>query len=321
VSLPGRKPFRTFLGVLLVVILALGLTACGPKQQAGTPPPQSPPTTPGPAPGPTPSTPPTPGTPTVSGKLIAHFLDVGQGDSCFISLPDGKTILIDAGTTASGTSIVDYIKGLDVTRLDYVIFTHPHEDHIGGGQAVLKAFEIGQIYMPRTSHTTQIYENLLLAIQAKGLTIAEAKTGTVLIDKQKLNASLISPGKAYPDLNDWSPVLVLKYDTKTLVFAGDASTTAEADMLAAQSVPDADVLKVGHHGSSTSTGRSFLRALTPSVAVISVGAGNSYGHPTQATLDRLSSVEAEVYRTDTNGTIIVSTDGSVLSVSVERSPP
>jgi competence protein ComEC len=307
--------------VLLAVVLALGLTACGLKHQAAPPPVEPPPAAPGPSPVTPPSAPPVPSTPstsTVSGNLVARFLDVGQGDSCFISLPDGKTMLIDAGTSASGTSIVNYIKALAVARLDYVIFTHPHEDHIGGAKAVLEAFEIGEIYMPRTSHTTQTYENLLLAIHAKGLTIAGAEAGTVLIDRENLKASFIGPVKSYPELNDWSPVLVLKYDTKTFVFAGDASTTAEADMLAAETVPDADVLKVGHHGSSTSTGRAFLRAVTPEVAVISVGEGNSYGHPAQATLDRLSAAGATVYRTDTNGTVIVSTDGKALSVSMER---
>jgi beta-lactamase superfamily II metal-dependent hydrolase len=135
---------------------------------------------------------------------------------------------------------VTYISDLGVKKLDYVIFTHPHEDHIGGAPAVLKAFDVGQIYMPRTSHTTQAYEDLLNAIDAKGLTVTEAKAGTVLIDQADLKAAFIGPVKmTYEDLNDWSAVLSLKYGSKTFLFEGDASTTAEADMLVTGTVPDA----------------------------------------------------------------------------------
>jgi competence protein ComEC len=214
---------------------------------------------------------------------------------------------------------VSYIKGLGVKKLDFVIFTHPHEDHIGGAVAVLTAFDIGQVYMPRTSHTTQTYENLLNAIDAKGLTVTEAKAGEVIIDQPSLKATFIGPVKAtYEDLNDWSAVLSLQYRDRTFLFEGDASSKAEGDMLAAKVVPDADVLKVGHHGSSTSTGTAFLQAVTPAVAIISVGAGNSYGHPAQSTLDRLTSAGAKVYRTDRNGTVVVTTDGSTLEVAPER---
>jgi competence protein ComEC len=250
--------------------------------------------------------------------MAVRFLDVGQADSILITLPDGKTMLIDPGTLTAGSSIVTYISDLGVKKLDHVIFTHPHEDHIGGAPAVLKAFDVGQIYMPKTSHTTQTYENLLLAIQAKGLTITEAKAGTVIIDRENLKASLIGPVKSYSDLNDWSPILVLKYGSRVFVFPGDGSTTSEGDLLAAKTAPNADVLKVGHHGSSTSTGQAFLDALTPSVAVISVGSGNTYGHPTQTTLNRLTAVGAKIYRTDKNGTITVTTDGSTLEVTVEH---
>jgi competence protein ComEC len=228
-------------------------------------------------------------------------------------------MLIDAGPTAAGSSIVSYIKGLGVKKLDYVIFTHPHEDHIGGAVAVLTAFDVGHVYMPWTSHTTQTYENLLNAIDAKGPTVTEAKAGKVIIDQPGLKATFIGPVKAtYEDLNDWSAVLSLKYRDRTFLFEGDASSRAEGDMLAAKVVPDADVLKVGHHGSSSSTSSGFLKVVSPSTAIISVGAGNDYGHPAQSTLDRLASAGAKVYRTDKNGTISVSTDGSALDVAPER---
>ena len=257
---------------------------------------------------------------TASGKMVVYFLDVGQGDSCFISLPDGKSMLIDAGPMSAGNNIVSYISGLGVKRLDYVIFTHPHEDHIGGAVDVLKTFDIGQIYMPKTTHTSQTYENLLTTIADKGLGITEAKAGKVLFVVENLYAVFVGPGRTYDDLNDMSAVLSLRYGDKTFLFAGDASTKAESAMLISSAVPlpDSDVLKVGHHGSSTSTGTDFLDVVTPSIAVISVGDGNTYGHPAQATLDRLADIGAKVYRTDKNGTITVTTDGTTLEVSTER---
>lgn len=295
--------FRSLLALLLAIPLALGMAAClPPKQQASTPPPTQTESV-------TPPAPPT----SIKGYLVARFVDVGQGDAIFISLPDGTSMLIDAGPKAATESIVSYMNGLGTKKLDYVIFTPPHEDHIGGAVTVLKAFDVGQIYMPKTSDTTDTYKSLLLAIQAKGLIVTEAKAGTVIVDKENLKASLIGPGRSYPELNDSSPVVVLKYGTK-VVFAGDAGTTAEGDMLATKVVPDAYVLKVGHHGSSTSTGQAFLEVLTPSVAVISVGPGNKFGYPTQAALDRLSAAGTKVYRTDMDGMVTVTTDGKTLSV-------
>ena len=148
---------------------------------------------------------------------------------------------------------------------------------------VLKAFDIGQICMPKTAHTSQTYEDPLTTIVDKGLSITEAKAGKVLFDLDDLHAALIGPGRIYDDLNDMSTVLSLRYGDKTFLFMGDASTKAESAMLISSAVPlpDSDVLKVGHHGSSASTGTYFLNAVTPSIAVISVGYGKAYGHPAQ----------------------------------------
>lgn len=250
----------------------------------------------------------------LTGDLTVRFLDVGQGDSIFITLPDKTTILIDASTKAQGNTVVSAIEAQSVKKLDHVIFTHPHEDHIGGGVAVLNAFEVGQVWMPRTSHTTQTYENLLLAIQDKGLMIDEAKAGKVLVQEQNLRAWFLGPSRTYADLNNMSAVLALTYGNATFLFMGDAETEAEQAMLGS-GVSEANVLKVGHHGSSTSTSQAFLDAVSPGIAVISVGAGNSYGHPTQSTLDRLAAAGVDVYRTDVHGTVTVTSDSRNLNVA------
>ncbi len=251
--------------------------------------------------------------------LTVRYLDVGQGDSCFITLPSGETMVIDAGTRSAGGTLVKTLADAGVTRVDYLILTHPHEDHIGGAGAVIKAFDIGEVVMPRSSHTTVTYENLLRAIKDKGLMVTEAKAGKVLIDSSDLKASLVGPAKSYSDLNDLSAVVVLTYDSQVFLFAGDAGSAAEKDMIAAKTIPEVDVLKVGHHGSATSTSSSFLRAMSPSIAVISVGADNDYGHPTKSLLDRLAAAQVSIYRTDLHGTITVSSDGESATVSTEKS--
>lgn len=261
-------------------------------------------------------------TPPVKSDLIVRFLDVGQGDAIFITLPDGSSMLIDAGTRAAGGGVVSTIEALGVKKIDYVVFTHPHEDHIGGAVAVLKAFDVGEVVMPRTSHTTQTYENLLDAIAAKDRAVTEAKAGKVIIDEENLKACLISPGKTFEELNDMSAVLALKYGDRTFVFEGDAGEEAEAAMTLSSSVqlPKADVLKVAHHGSASSSTKTFLELVSPSIAVISVGADNDYGHPTRDAIDRLVAIGAKVYRTDQHGTITVTTDGTTLDVKTERDP-
>ena len=288
---PGKRIARPLLAVLLIACLALSLTACDPTPALA-----------------------------VKGSLIVRFLGVGQGDAILISLPDGGSMLIDAGPKKAGADVVSTIEDLGVKKLDYVVFTHPHEDHIGGALAVLKAFDVGQVVMPRTSHTTQTYEDLLTAIAGKDLTITEAEAGKVLIEEDNLRAWLIGPGRTFEDLNDMSAVLALKYGDRTFLFEGDAGEEAEEAMTLSSSVqiPRTDVIKVAHHGSSSSSSKVFLELVSPTTAVISVGAGNDYGHPTKEALDRLAAAGAKVYRTDLNGTVTVTTDGKTLSVTAER---
>lgn len=351
---------NSLLVVLLVVAMASGMFACStpPKEQASTSPVASQTSAPGQTPSqqPSSSTPSQPGssqpsttthgqtpsqqhpssapssTPapepspsesaTITGDLVVRFLDVGQGDAIFISLPHETCMLIDAGARSAGEDVVAAIKGLGETTIDYAIFTHPHEDHIGGAPAVFDAFDIKEVWMPRTSHPTQAYENLLLAIEREGLMVDEAKAGKVIIDEGNLKAWLLSPGKVYDNLNNMSAVVALTYGGRTLIFEGDAEGEAEAAMTLGSSVqlPDCDVLKVAHHGSSSSSTVPFLELISPEITVISVGAGNGYGHPAQSTLDRLAAQGAEVYRTDVHGTVTVTTDGTSLEVKTEKAP-
>jgi len=261
--------------------------------------------------------------PTVSSgaKLKIHYIDVGQGDSEFIELPNGQTMLIDAGIPEQGPTVVSYIKSLGRSKIDYLIATHPHADHIGGMTDVIDSFTIGQMYMPRTSSadtpTTKVYENLLAAIRSKNIPVHTAKAGVNIISSGKLTANLIAPcGTDYHDLNQYSAAMMLQYGNNKFLFMGDAGNVSEDQITADVS---ADVLKVGHHGSRTATGQEFLNKVHPKYAVIEVGKGNSYGHPTAQTLNRLQAIGATIYRTDQDGTIIFTSDAKTITIDKKSS--
>ncbi|MEA4895137.1 MAG: MBL fold metallo-hydrolase [Oscillospiraceae bacterium] len=251
-----------------------------------------------------------------TGYLIVHFIDVGQGDSEFIELPSGKTMLIDAGESEYGNTVVNYIKNLGYSKIDYLVATHPHADHIGGMAKVVQSFSIGSIYMPFATTTTQTYSYLLSAIKSAGLTVTTAKAGVNMFNSNGLTADIIAPvGTGYDDLNNYSAVIKLTYKNNFFLFMGDAEELSEKEITTSVK---ADVLKVGHHGSNSSTGQAFLGKVNPKYAVISVGEGNDYGHPAQTTLDKLSSIGATTYRTDKNGTVIFKSNGTDISVSTSN---
>lgn len=240
------------------------------------------------------------------------YIDVGQGDSEFIELPNGKTILIDASTNSAGNDVVNYIKSLGYSSIDYVVGTHPHEDHIGGLDDVINSFDVKNVYMPKVSVDTKTFEDVLDAIDNKGLKITTAKAGTSIIDDDNLKVNIVSPvADTYNEINDYSAVIRIEYGENSFLFTGDAEAYAES--LITENV-SADVLKVGHHGSSTSSTNEFLDKVSPSIAIISCGKDNKYGHPHDETLEKLSKRGIDVYRTDKDGTIIINSDGKNITV-------
>ena len=250
-------------------------------------------------------------------SLSVHYIDVGQADSILILLPNGQNMLIDGGNNADGPLVVDYIKNQGIGTLDFVVATHPHEDHIGGLDTVINTFNIGEIYMPKVSHTTKTFEDLLNAIQNKGLKINSAKDGINIMNSNGLCIDIVAPvADSYADLNDYSVVIKITYLNNAFLFMGDAEELSENQITADVK---SDVLKVGHHGSNTSTSESFLKKVAPQHAVISVGNGNSYGHPSQAILTLLNSYGINVYRTDEVGTIIATSDGNNITIDKNAS--
>lgn len=255
-------------------------------------------------------------------QLAVYYLDVGQADSILLRLPDGRNMLIDAGNNADGAKVVAYLQSLGVTKLDWVIGTHPHEDHIGGLDTVITRMKVSRILLPEIPDdqvpTTRTYNDVLDAIEAKGLQVDAAQAGRVLVRDRtndlKIQVLSPQPNAKFAGLNDYSVVLRLTYGSCSFLFTGDAETTAEQAMLESGAELHADVLKLGHHGSSTSTSQAFLDRVQPKYAIISCGKDNDYGHPHKETLSRIKSCGAQLYRTDRQGGLCVRCDGTTVTV-------
>jgi len=260
-----------------------------------------------------------PGVTSNYGLMRVHFIDVGQADSAFIELGNGQTMLIDAGRSGNASTIVNYIKALQYETIDYVVASHPHDDHIGGMATVLDSFNIGKMYMPKQAHTITAFTNMLDVIEDKNIELYTAKAGTSILSSGSIDIDVLAPfADSDSNLNNVSAVVRITYGKTVMLFTGDAEHVIENQLL--NSGIDADVLKVGHHGAGSASSSSFIKAVSPEVAVISVGEGNSYGHPHADTLAILNEVGAKIYRTDEQGTIVV-TDDQNKKITVDKKAP
>jgi Predicted hydrolase (metallo-beta-lactamase superfamily) len=254
--------------------------------------------------------------PIPAGPLKVHFINVGQGDSILIQTPEGNTMLIDGGPKSSESSLVSYLQGQGVSKINLIVSTHPHEDHIGGLVSVINNFEVGNIIDSGVAQTTQTYKNYLSAIQSKNINFINWSVGQKFDFGKDVSFIILGPiTKSSSDLNNSSIVIKLTYKNTTFLFAGDAQSTEEGNIISNGANLDSDVLKVGHHGSESSSSIKFLNAVSPAIAVISCGKGNSYGHPHDITLKKLAAIGATTYRTDLTGTIVIESDGTAEKVT------
>ena len=245
--------------------------------------------------------------------LSVHVLDVNQADSILIVTPNRKTVLIDAGEATNGLEVVKYLKSYGIDKIDILVGTHPHADHIGGLPEVIRQFEIGAFYMPAKLHTTATFEKVLLAADNKGLRITEAKKGIDINLDNDITLSFLAPiGDDYDNLNNWSAVIRLQFKNKVFLFTGDAEALIEEELIKSNEADylRANFLKVPHHGSKTSSTEGFLNIVSPEVAVISLGRGNTYGFPHKEVMERYERRNILLYRTDQQGTVIIESDGS-----------
>lgn len=238
-------------------------------------------------------------------NLVVDYIDVGQADSILITTQD-EAMLIDAGNNEDGEDVVEFIKSKGITKLNYVIGTHPHEDHIGGMDDVIKNFDIGTIYMPTITTNTKTYEDVITEIENKNLQISESKKGDTFLlgnaNCEFMTDSILDKN----NLNLSSIITRITFGNTSFLFMGDAETENEET----RKWPKIDVLKVGHHGSDTSSSEEFLKQISPKIAVISVGKDNDYGHPSDETIKKLQNLRATIYRTDELGTIELVSNGN-----------
>lgn len=252
--------------------------------------------------------------PSVSGQgLWVHYLDVGQAD-CALLECDGEYILIDGGNIGDSAQVVSYLEQAGVEELKAVICSHAHEDHVGGLPGVLAVYPTAAVYAPTRTYASDCYDDFVYYTDQQGLSITIPTVGDTLTFGQA-RVEVLGPVKSYPETNDTSLVLMVRYGDSEFLFTGDMEITAEADLLESGADLKADVLKVGHHGSDTSTSYRFLYEADPDHAIISVGEGNKYGHPSDQILSRLEDAEVTVYRTDRLGTVVAHSDGKEITVT------
>ena len=249
--------------------------------------------------------------------LTVHFLDVGQADAAILQCGD-VSVMIDGGNSADSSLIYAYLRQtLGLEHIDVMIATHPHEDHVGGLSGAFEACSVGSVYSSVTSYDSKAFDSFRRYTARQNIPITVPSPGDRM-GLSDLTLEFLSPVRTYENTNDNSLVVRILHGQNAFLFAGDAQWDAEHDMIDAGYDLRADVLKVGHHGSDTSSSYVFLREVMPSYAVISVGAGNAYGHPTETVFSRLRDAGATLYRTDLQGTVTCISDGETLSFTTQR---
>lgn len=259
--------------------------------------------------------------PASSADLSVHFIDVGQGD-CTLILCEGHSMLIDAGESDQGDKVVEYLKAQGITKIDCVIGTHPHSDHIGGLRAVVESdIKIDKLIMPKIPDeqvpTSYTYTKLLKAIINKGLTVTKADDSTFNLGSAVINT--YTPKKTYNNLNDYSVTTKITHGNNSFLVTGDLGKQSEKELIERGCDLSAKVLQAGHHGSKESSTKRFLKKVNPSYVVIQCGAGNSYGHPHSEALERMSKYTTEIYRSDKDGTIVFESDKEGMNIKTEKS--
>ncbi len=244
-------------------------------------------------------------------SFSVHFIDVGQADAALI-VCSGKTMLIDGGNKGDSDVIYTYLQNMKITHLDYVVCTHAHEDHVGGLAGALTAATVGTVYAPVKSYDSKAFRDFVAKTEERGREITVPKAGDMFYLGDSV-VTILGPRKEYDETNNTSIVLRIVYGGTSFLFTGDMESDAEIDLLESGVMLRSTVLKVGHHGSSTSTSYRFLREVAPKYAVISVGKDNQYDHPNEDVLSRLRDADVTLYRTDMQGDIVCISDGVTVS--------
>lgn len=249
-------------------------------------------------------------------SLVVHFLDVGQADAALL-LQGGHSMLIDGGNVADSQLIVAYLQAQGVEYIDYIVCTHGHEDHVGGLAAALSQFPVGQVFSPVTEYDSNAFRNFLTYTESQGLelTIPNPQDSFKL---GEVDITILGPVKEYTSANDTSIVLRADFGEISFLFTGDMERPAEEDLLESGAYLEATVLKVGHHGSDSSSTYPFIYAVNPSYGVISCELDGQYGHPHEAVLSRFRDADVTLYRTDLQGHIIATTDGKNVSFTTDK---
>lgn len=246
-----------------------------------------------------------------TGKLVIHYINVGQGDSMLLQ-SNGKNLLIDAGPRSNKDNLLKYLKKTGIKKLDYIVATHPHEDHIGAMRYVIDKYGVKEkMFAPKKISATASYKEMVKAISNANKKIIVAKAGVSFTLGDAVFCEMLAPSSnSYDNTNDYSAVIKVTFGKTSFLFTGDAEKTSEREILENNPGINVDVLKIGHHGSMTSTTDNFLEAVSPRIAIISCGNNNEYGHPHDGTLQKLKENNITIFRTDFDGNIVLESDGN-----------